>query len=82
VNSQKIAEPPNPPEVAPDEALAVVPSDDEPEDNEKVRLCITLRLMYLIFLLQIINAAPGKELKAVPDDDGPEDDTEVRFCLT
>jgi hypothetical protein len=47
-----------------------------------VHLCITLRLMYLIFLLQIINAAPGKELKAVPDDDGPEDDTEVRFCLT
>ncbi|KAJ7924251.1 hypothetical protein B0H13DRAFT_2315652 [Mycena leptocephala] len=33
---KKIAEPPNPPEVAPDEALAVVPSDDEPEDNEKI----------------------------------------------
>ncbi|KAJ7896884.1 hypothetical protein B0H13DRAFT_2338084 [Mycena leptocephala] len=34
--TKKITEPPNPPEVAPDEALAVVPSDDEPEDNEKI----------------------------------------------
>ncbi|KAJ7885950.1 hypothetical protein B0H14DRAFT_3431574 [Mycena olivaceomarginata] len=74
---KKTAEPPNPAEVAPDELLAAVPSDDEPEHNEKVIDAAPENVPSddePEHNEKVIDAASGKELKAVSDDDEPEDD--------
>ncbi|KAJ7840688.1 hypothetical protein B0H14DRAFT_3457895 [Mycena olivaceomarginata] len=77
---KKTAEPPNPAEVAPDELLAAVPSDDEPEHNEKVIDTAPENVPSddePEHNEKVIDAASGKELKAVSDDDEPEDDGET-----